>query len=67
MTRQPLEEYLGDGVYASYDGYYLWLDLRAQPDHNLHDPMNRIGLEPPVLANLLSFIDRIRELQEASK
>ena len=22
--------YLGDGVYASFDGYHIWLDLRAQ-------------------------------------
>ena len=30
---QPVDTedtYLGDGVYASYDGYHIWLDLRAQ-------------------------------------
>lgn len=38
--------YLGDGVYASHDGYHLWLDLRAQ------DPNIRIALEPEVLKAL---------------
>ena len=37
------ERYLGDGVYASFDGYHVWLDLRAQ------DSTTRIALEPAVL------------------
>ena len=24
------DEYLGDGVYARFDGYMIWLDLRGQ-------------------------------------
>lgn len=53
------DAYLGDGVYASYDGYHLVLDLRAQ-EPTL--PITRIALEPEVLAQL----DRYRrEIQTA--
>ena len=44
------DRYLGDGVYASFDGYHTWLDTRAQ------SPVNRIALEPPVIAELKRFI-----------
>jgi hypothetical protein len=43
------ERYIGDGVYASFDGYQIWLDTRAQ------EPVNRIALEPSVYAQLLRF------------
>lgn len=40
--------YLGDGVYASFDGYHIVLDLRAQgPD--------RIALDPSVFRALQLF------------
>lgn len=35
--------YLGDGVYASFDGYQIVLDLRGQ------NSTTRIALEPDVL------------------
>ncbi len=40
------DRYIGDGVYASFDGYHLWLDTRAQ------EPVNRIALEEPVMEAL---------------
>ncbi len=47
----PIEiepKYLGDGVYASYDGYQIWLSV----DH--HE--NRvIALEPQVMAALKTY------------
>lgn len=43
------ERYLGDGVYASYDGYHIWLDLRDQDD------TTRIALEPSTLRELIKF------------
>jgi hypothetical protein len=43
------EAYLGDGVYASFDGWSIWLDLRAQDD------TTRICLEPEVMKALLEF------------
>lgn len=51
-----IEEYLGDGVYASFDGYHIWLDLRGQ------DNTTRIALEPQVLKALVQFRDRIEEV-----
>jgi hypothetical protein len=48
--RRP-ETYLGDGVYASFDGYYIW--LRADGP-NAGD-VNRIALEPVVYAALVRY------------
>jgi len=42
------QRYLGDGVYASYDGYHIWL---AVNDHT-----NKVvALEPPVLKALMEY------------
>ena len=41
--------YLGDGVYASWDGYHITLDLRGQ------DTTTRIALEPQVMQMLSQF------------
>ena len=43
------ETYLGDGLYASFDGFMI--TLRAPRDHGDH----WIGLEPEVFAALLDF------------
>ncbi len=45
------ERYIGDGVYASSDGYHIILDLRAQ------DNTTRIALEPPVFDALIKYRD----------
>jgi hypothetical protein len=49
MVTPVSDEYLHDGVYASFDGYHIWLDLRGQgsPD--------RIALEPRVFRELLRY------------
>jgi hypothetical protein len=54
-AEQPkkIEDYLGDGVYATFDGYHLWLDLRGQ------DSTTRIALEPAVLDALDRFRKRV--------
>jgi hypothetical protein len=54
MDREP--RYLGDGVYATFDGYHIW--LRAQgPEH-----MNAVALEPAVFDALLQYqSDLVRE------
>ena len=49
MSEKVEDRYLGDGVYASYDGYMIWLDLRAQ------DNFTKIPLEPPVLRRLMEY------------
>lgn len=46
------EEYLGDGVYASFDGAGIKLDLRAQGPTL---PITEIYLEPQVLEALDRF------------
>lgn len=42
------DEYLGDGVYASFDGYQIIIDLRAQGS-------DQIALEPEVFRRLVQF------------
>ena len=44
-------EYLGDGVYAKYDGFGVWL---LANDHL--NPTDQIYLEPSVLRALNRFI-----------
>jgi hypothetical protein len=49
------QEYLGDGVYAEFDGYQIWLYT--------HDGISRlceIALEPGVFARLLTYAERLR-------
>lgn len=47
------EQYLGDGVYAVFDGYAITLDLRGQ------DSTTRIVLEPETLKALSRFVDSV--------
>ncbi len=49
------DRYLGDGVYASCDGYHIVLDLRAQ------DSTTRIALEPPVFDALVKYREDLFE------
>ena len=46
------DDYLGDGVYASFDGFHVVLDLRGQ------DSTTRIALEPLVFQELVRFQKR---------
>lgn len=43
--------YLGDGVYASFDGYQIWVHTERDTD-----VWNSIALEPEVMANLNEFM-----------
>lgn len=43
--------YLGDGVYASFDGYQIWLTTLEG---------NRIALEPNVYLALLDYVKALR-------
>ncbi len=47
------DQYIGDGVYASFDGYGVILDLRAEND------TTRVYLEPEVFARLVEYRDHI--------
>lgn len=44
------ETYLGDGVYASFDGYQIW--LRAERDGIQH----RIAIESEVYDSLVAYV-----------
>ena len=60
LEHEAKEAYLGDGVYASTDGYNIILDLRAQ------DNTTKIYLEPSVLRALNEFDQQLQnELRES--
>lgn len=46
--------YLGDGVYASFDGYSVWLAVN-------HHENNVVALEPGVLAHLVQYVEELKE------
>jgi len=48
---QRKEAFLGDGVYAVFDGWSIRLDTRAQ------SPMHRIVLEPEVIRKMHAFLE----------
>jgi hypothetical protein len=52
-----LKRYLGDGVYASFDGYHIWLGLDATTQI--------IALEPEVLSALNKFAADLKKDEEA--
>jgi len=54
------EEYLGDGVYVSWDGWYVVLGTRGQ------FPNNTIYLEPEVWTRLLEWRIKFRAGEEGS-
>ena len=45
------KEYLGDGVYAEFDGYGIWLRANVPNTDNIY-------LEPVVLAALRAFYEQ---------
>ena len=57
MTDEPpteRETYLGDGLYASWDGFSIW--LRAPREGGDHV----VALEPEVLAAFQQFVRALR-------
>ena len=56
-TKVPAS-YLGDGVYAIFDGYGIWLHAN---DHK--NPTDRIYLEPTVFSSLVGFDKEVRSPQ----
>ena len=61
MPKLVEDTYLGDGVYASFDGYSIWLDLRAQ------DNITRIALEPGVMLALDDYRRLIQQTIEKAQ
>ena len=57
IKNMQFPEYLGDSVYAGFDGYYYWLNTQnGQPD----DPRNAIALEPSVFEALVRWVERVK-------
>jgi hypothetical protein len=54
------ETYLGDAVYASFDGYQIWLRTVDGNDQ-------RIALEPIVYAALCKFVERLESKARAAE
>lgn len=51
--RTHRKEYIGDGVYAAFDGYQIW--LAAERDGRVHN----IAIEPEVWASLKAYAHTI--------
>lgn len=53
------DRYLGDGVYASFDGYQIWLAV--------DDATNKlVAIEPSVFNALTDYVGYIREALKAA-
>lgn len=48
-------EYLGDGVYVSFDGLHICLHV----DSHLNKPV--VYLDPYIFENLITYVNKIRE------
>jgi hypothetical protein len=59
MTAAPQETYLGDGLYASFDGFTIW--LRAPREGGDHI----VALESLVYAELVRFVADLRAAPRA--
>lgn len=58
LPKRDEETYLGDGLYASFDGWYIKLRApRSDGDHF-------IGLEPDVYRSLMEWVARYPVLWE---
>lgn len=56
------KQYLGESVYAQFDGYGFVLTTENGYDD---DPRNRIVLDPSVFASFVKFADAIIKRTEA--
>lgn len=59
--KMDAETYLGDGVYASFDGYQIWLRVERDGRHE------RIALEPETYASLVDYVANLRARMAALK
>lgn len=57
----PKAQYLGDGLYADYDGY----QIRLYASNGI-ETSNQVFLEPNVVDAFLSYIARVRKEMKSS-
>lgn len=50
------KQYLGDGVYAAWSGWSVWLTTE-----NGIETTNKIELEPEVLGSFLQYVERLKQ------
>ena len=53
------QQYLGDGVYASFDGFQIWLAVN-------HHSNKVVALEPDVFRNLIQYQHELKNKLMAS-
>jgi len=58
----PPKVYLGDSVYADYDGYMICLTT----ENGMLGPSNTIYLEPDVLESLILYASKVKETADGS-
>ena len=59
MSETHQDVYLGDGVYASFDGYQIWLAVN-------HHTNKQIAIEPNVMHALLRYAQTVWGAKEES-
>ena len=57
MSGNVGNQYLGDGVYASYDGYQIWLAVN-------HHKNLQVAIEPKVMRELMAYASRVWAREE---
>ncbi len=60
LATNPTVEYLGDGVYATFDGYQIWLHVS-----NGLRITNQVALEPTVFDALRHYENNLQTKPEA--
>lgn len=63
IPAKNVEEYIGDGVFVTHDGFQLW--LRTGDDEYVQ--LQRIAMEPEVFQALLEYASRFGEYFEPKK
>jgi hypothetical protein len=53
---RPAGSYIGDGVYARFDGWHVWLETWRETDDR-----HVIALEPEVITSLVEFVSNLRK------
>ncbi len=53
------KSYLGDGVYAGFDGYQIWLFTEREQDV-AQRIVHEIALEPACISSLKEYIDLLK-------
>ena len=50
-----IKKYIGDGVYASYDGFHIWLSTERLTGQHY------IALDDTTYASLVAFVDECKQ------